>query len=89
MSLDKRIQHQGLLTIKQHDERIDALIASGKAVVEEEPEAKRVVFSGIGCPQCGFRLMDIGGTTQTDPDGAKFRQCGCFRCGRRVWRRTP
>ena len=87
--LARSINRFKLVTIEQHDAAIDTLIANGEAVEEPRPEKGKVVFSGIGCPSCGFRLMDIPGEEKTDPDGLKYRKCGCFRCGKSVWRRTP
>lgn len=83
------IRGRGLLTIEDHDAAIDAMIASGSATEEPKPTAGKVVLNGVGCPKCGFQMMDIRGEEKTDPDGLKFRKCGCFRCGMTVWRRTP
>lgn len=78
-----------LLTIEEHDELMDALIAEGRAVVERATSAGHVTMSGIACPACGFRMMDTPEADQTDPEGRKFRKIGCFRCGNSIWRRTP
>lgn len=86
---ERAARAQKLLTIEQHDQTMDTGIASGEAKPEPRAEAGKVVLSGVVCPRCGFRLLDIPGEEETDPEGRKFRQCGCFRCGHRVWRRTP
>jgi DNA-directed RNA polymerase subunit RPC12/RpoP len=85
---ERAARTQKLLTIEQHDHVMDVGIASGEAKTEPQAEAGKVVLSGIVCPRCGFRMLDISGE-EVDPEGKKFRMCGCFRCGHRVWRRTP
>jgi len=87
--IENRARRQKLLTIEQHDSKMATLLTAGSAVVEPEPAPGHVIFSSIACPACGFKLMDIAGTTTADPDGGKFRECGCMQCGRRVWRKTP
>jgi len=84
----KMIHKHKLLTIQEHDQAMEEIIATGSAVEEVEPKQSEVIFSGIGCSRCSWKMIDLK-ETKTDPDNKKYRQCICVRCGNTVWRRTP
>lgn len=82
------IHRRKLMTVSEHDQAMEEVIATGSAVEEPEPEIHKVIFSGIGCAKCASEMFDAR-ETKTDPDNKKYRRCYCFRCGNRAWRRTP
>jgi hypothetical protein len=84
---EQYIHSKNLLTIEEHDKKIEDLISTNQIVSETIIPAGTIRMSGVGCPKCGFRLIDKQ-EIETDSDGNKFRNCGCFRCGTTVWRKV-
>lgn len=79
LHIERVALHQKGLTVEQHDQKVEDAIAAG---VEPESPGR------IVCPACGFRLLDVPDSGTTDFEGKAFLQCGCMRCGNRVWRRA-
>ncbi len=85
--IETTIKLRGFQTVQEHDDAVEKLIASGKAVVEPELKPKQFRFCTIGCPKCAWRMNDTSATKEED--GKKYRNCACFRCGNKLWRRIP
>lgn len=86
--ITNKIHSRKLKTIQEFDIAMEKKIADGYCLEEPEPAPQRLIFPGIGCPNCGWNIKDMR-ETKSDDDGKKYRHCSCFKCGNRVWRRTP